>query len=135
MRRCNRPSQSSCFCFCCTLFLSMVVWQPFRTCWRLIIARVSEMHVAYHTHVIHVGYLFIGTNKNKQPRKRNHADPLLYILPASSLWAVRSEEITCQMFCRLSCVCTYIILEHLFVVYCSSVWSFGSHYTLAGVIS
>jgi hypothetical protein len=30
------------------LFLSMVVWQPFQNCWRLIIARVSEMHVAYH---------------------------------------------------------------------------------------
>jgi hypothetical protein len=30
------------------LFLSMVVWQPFITCWRYIIARVSEMHVAYH---------------------------------------------------------------------------------------
>jgi hypothetical protein len=30
------------------LFLSMVVWQPFQHCWRLIIARVSEMHVAYH---------------------------------------------------------------------------------------
>jgi hypothetical protein len=33
------------------LFLSMVVWQPFRGCWRHIIARVSEMHVAYHTRV------------------------------------------------------------------------------------
>ena len=30
------------------LFLSMVVWQPFSGYWRLIIARVSEMHVAYH---------------------------------------------------------------------------------------
>jgi hypothetical protein len=27
----------------------MVVWQPFTHCWRLIIARVSEMHVAYHS--------------------------------------------------------------------------------------
>jgi hypothetical protein len=26
----------------------MVVWQPFWNCWRYIIARVSEMHVAYH---------------------------------------------------------------------------------------
>jgi hypothetical protein len=30
------------------LFLRMVVWQPFDGCWRYIIARVSEMHVAYH---------------------------------------------------------------------------------------
>jgi hypothetical protein len=30
------------------LFLRMVVWQPFRPCWRLIIARVAEVHVAYH---------------------------------------------------------------------------------------
>ena len=30
------------------LLLRIVVWQPFRNCWRLIIARVSEMHVAYH---------------------------------------------------------------------------------------
>ena len=30
------------------LFLRMVVWQPFCDCWRLIIARVAEMHVAYH---------------------------------------------------------------------------------------
>ena len=42
------------------LFLRMVVWQPFDYCWRLIIARVSEMHVAYHTRVRHVGCLFIG---------------------------------------------------------------------------
>ena len=32
-----------------------------------------------------MGYLFIGTNINKQPRKRNHADPLLYILPLIEL--------------------------------------------------
>jgi hypothetical protein len=31
------------------LFLSMVVWQPFSVCWRYIITRVSEMHVAYHS--------------------------------------------------------------------------------------
>jgi hypothetical protein len=44
------------------LFLSMVVWQPFRYCWRYIIARVSEMHVAYHTNG-QVWYIYIlGTN-------------------------------------------------------------------------
>ena len=48
------------------LFLSMVVWQPFTSCWRLIIARVSEMHVAYHKLKLLVGYLFIGTSTTKQ---------------------------------------------------------------------
>jgi hypothetical protein len=46
------------------LFLRMVVWQPFGGCWRLIIARVAEVHVAYHTQVDHEGCLFIGTYKN-----------------------------------------------------------------------
>ena len=45
------------------LFLSMVVWQPFRPYWRLIIARVSEMHVAYHIWKGIVGYLH---QRNKQ---------------------------------------------------------------------
>ena len=39
------------------LFLSMVVWQPFCGCWRLIIARVSETHVAYHIKIQLVVYL------------------------------------------------------------------------------
>jgi hypothetical protein len=46
------------------LFLRMVVWQPFDYCWRLIIARVSEMHVAYHTTYTLMGYLFIGSNNH-----------------------------------------------------------------------
>jgi hypothetical protein len=63
MRYCYRPCHTSCCCFCCYLFLSMVVWQPFQGCWRLIIARISEMHVAYHSRREIVGSLFIGTNK------------------------------------------------------------------------
>jgi hypothetical protein len=59
---------SFCSCFCCCLFLSMVVWQPFFTCWRLIITRVSEMHVAYHKVKPFVGYLFIGTSQNNKTR-------------------------------------------------------------------
>jgi len=48
---------------CCCLFLRIVVWQPFEGCWRLIIARVSEMHVAYHTKSKFFGYIYIsGTN-------------------------------------------------------------------------
>ena len=51
------------------LFLSMVVWQPFWTCWRLIIARVSEMHVAYHrTH--RLWYIYISGTKQKQKAKK-----------------------------------------------------------------
>jgi hypothetical protein len=113
------------------LFLSMVVWQPFEGCWRLIIARVSEMHVAYHRNVLLMGSLFIGTNK--QRRKQKHADPLLYILPASLWWAVRSREM--RVLDSSAFVLCLQPLEYLFVVYCSSVWSFGSHLTLAGVKS
>jgi hypothetical protein len=45
------------------LLLSMVVWQPFGNCWLLIIARVAEMHVAYHTGEFLVVYLH---QRNKQ---------------------------------------------------------------------
>jgi hypothetical protein len=45
------------------LFLSMVVWQPFCSYWRYIIARVSEMHVAYQRNYIIVVYLH---QRNKQ---------------------------------------------------------------------
>jgi hypothetical protein len=45
------------------LFLSMVVWQPFQPYWRYIIARVSEMHFAYHTSKWFVVYLH---QRNKQ---------------------------------------------------------------------
>ena len=118
----------------CVSFLSMVVWQPFTNCWRLIIARVSEMHVAYHNQKPVVGYLFIGTNKNKQPRERNHQDPLLYILPASSWGVVRSREMrVLDSSAFVLCVCNHIILAYLFVGYCSSVWLFGSHFAVAGV--
>ena len=93
MRRCYRPCHTSCcYWFCCCLFLSMVVWQPFGSCWRLIIARVSEMHVAYHISHALEGYLFIGTNKQKAKKTKSRR-PLLYILPASSWWAVRSRAV------------------------------------------
>jgi hypothetical protein len=52
------------------LFLRMVVWQPFMLCWRLIIARVSEMHVAYHTVSYIMGYLFIGTSQQQNRKAR-----------------------------------------------------------------
>jgi hypothetical protein len=51
--------------FCCSLFLGMVVWQPFPCCWRYIIARVSEMHVAYHRHCTFVVYLHHRNVHNK----------------------------------------------------------------------
>jgi hypothetical protein len=57
------------------LFLSMVVWQPFWSCWRYIIARVSEMHVAYHTIIGFVVYLH---QRNKQHSTlKDFAIPLL----------------------------------------------------------
>ena len=45
--------------------LSMVVWQPFEVCLRYIIARVSEMHVAYHNKILLVGYLHHRNDYNK----------------------------------------------------------------------
>jgi hypothetical protein len=67
------------------LFLSMVVWQPFRPCWRYIIARVSEMHVAYHSwKVLWVIYIS-GTNNIKHLQRLCDTTPSIFpSLPASS---------------------------------------------------
>ena len=59
------------------LFLSMVVWQPFCPCWRLIIARVSEMHVAYHTACALWVIYISGTNNNQRLVSNNFVIPLL----------------------------------------------------------
>jgi hypothetical protein len=114
----------------------MVVWQPFRSCWQLIIARVSEMHVAYHMLQFIVGYLFIGT-KTKSNETKSRRPTSLHL---TCIIVVGGEKqggekqgnasvrfvVVCREFC---------IHEYLFVVYCycSSVWSFGSHFDVAGV--
>jgi hypothetical protein len=59
----HRKVKSTTACVVMCLFLSMVVWQPFLPYWRYIIARVSEMHVAYHTTSPIVVYLH---QRNKQ---------------------------------------------------------------------
>ena len=59
------------------LFLSMVVWQPFAPYWRLIIARVSEMHVTYHNHHS-FWYIYIsGTNNIQHLKQRRDTSPSL----------------------------------------------------------
>jgi hypothetical protein len=57
----------------------MVVWQPFIDCWRYIIARVSEMHVAYHIHARVVGYLIIGTNKQTATKTKSRRPSSLHL--------------------------------------------------------
>ena len=61
------------------LFLSMVVWQPFKSYWRYIIARVSEMHVAYHIDLILCGIYIIGTNNIQHLKQLRDTSP--YLLP------------------------------------------------------
>jgi hypothetical protein len=60
----------------------MVVWQPFTTCWRYIIARVSEMHVAYHKGD-HFWYIYISGTNNIQHLKQRRDISLFPSLPAS----------------------------------------------------
>ena len=82
MRRCYRPCHSSCCCCCCYLFLRIDVWQPFRCCWRLIIARVSEMHVAYHRHNIFLGYLHHWNKTNNRPPPLSSVSFLIFLFEA-----------------------------------------------------
>jgi hypothetical protein len=72
------------------LFLSMVVWQPFRSCWRYIIACVSEMHVAYHIPPRLVGYLH---QRNKQ-----------HSTSQTTLWYLLLSFLTCIVECVCVCV-------------------------------
>ena len=58
------------------LFLSMVVWQPFWPYWRYIIARVSEMHVAYQTDVVRFG-IFTSAEQTTFNVSNNFVIPLL----------------------------------------------------------
>jgi hypothetical protein len=81
---------------CYVLFLSMVVWQPFELYWRLIIARVSEMHVAYHTLQFFLVYLHHWNKQHstsESQRLCNIFPSFLPSLPASSSnGSVRVEE-------------------------------------------
>jgi hypothetical protein len=58
----------------------MVVWQPFFDCWRYIIARVSEMHVAYHKLKTDVG-LSLHRNEQTESNETKSRRPAFHILP------------------------------------------------------
>jgi hypothetical protein len=75
------------------VFLSMVVWQPFKSYWRYIIAHVSEMHVAYHISTLLVVYLH-QRNKQRSTSQRLCDTSLSFLpsLPASSNVCVRGEK-------------------------------------------
>jgi hypothetical protein len=123
------------------LFLSMVVWQPFQTCWRYIIARVSEMHVAYHISK-NLWYIYIsGTNKIQHLKRLCDTTP--QFLPYLHYrMCVRGGENNEGYRVRLK-MCVRSLLQGTVSTYysfllscvCSSVWSFGSHLTITGVIS
>ena len=63
------------------LFLSMVVWQPFHSYWRLIIARVSEMHVAYQMLLI---FWVISSSEHHNSKTEKH----VLTFPSSSLTCI-----------------------------------------------
>ena len=119
------------------LFLSMVVWQPFESCWRLIIARVSEMHVAYHILVNDVVYLHQRNKQHSQSLPCPQLTKTYLNHRKSGSWraSVGARGRTCvrQLEMYPSSLCLCLLLVVLYV--CSSVWSFGSHFVIAGVIS
>ena len=73
------------------LFLSMVVWQPFGPYWRLIIARVSEMHVAYH-----IGYEACGIFTSAEQTTFNISNNVVILLLLSFLTCI----VECVRVCR-----------------------------------
>ena len=66
------------------LLLSMVVWQPFGAYWRLIIARVFEMHVAHHKLGTLVVYLHPWNKQHSTSQTASWYLSFLPSLPASS---------------------------------------------------
>ena len=95
----------------------MVVWQPFKVCWRYIIARVSEMHVAYHRDTYSCG-ISLHRNEPKQTAKKTKSRrPTSLHLTCFIVGGSEKQGNVSVRFLRLSCVCKHhIILEHLFVV-------------------
>jgi hypothetical protein len=133
MRCCYRPCHSCCFCRC--MFLRMVVWQPFSSCWRYIIARVSEMHVAYQIIFISCG-LPLHRNEQKQTvTKTKSRQPTPLHLTCIIVGGGEKQGNARVRFLVVFREFVPILFLRICVVYCycSSVWSFGSHFTLAGV--
>ena len=125
------------------LFLSMVVWQPFPPCWRYIIARVSEMHVAYHKPFFFVVYLHPWNKQHSTSQRLCDTSPssLPSFLTCIIECVCEGERMTMDIECdwRLVLGDSYTgrycvnLLQLLLSFVCSSVWSFGSHLEVTGV--
>ena len=91
----------------------MVVWQPFEACWRYIIARVSEMHVAYHISSRLVVYLH-QRNKHKSQMHVSNACPPLFFLHCvplrTCLYDAESGLVCGQFVVSFSCESVSYIL-------------------------
>ena len=99
------------------LFLRMVVWQPFCPCWRYIIARVSEMHVAYQNYVLFCG-LSLHRNITTNKTSSSHF-PVLFLPEFHSVSRCEGRKCIVLGLCNaslLSSLTQFLLSLLLFVV-------------------